>query len=137
MADTSAPRNPKVLALRTPNSHNAHLWLITIFNMSPRRSQRAPKPTTIWEENKAPPAALDAKITPATSRTRPETALKPVLAEPLPNTLKIDYGSLPNLPHYLPPLKIRYEACQQIATGLSALQAFLLSFSQAIVDIIC
>jgi hypothetical protein len=102
--------------------------------MLQRRLQRVPKLITIWEEKKAPSAALDPKITTVTTRTRPETALKPVPAEPLPKTSKLDHGHLPNLPHYLPPFKIHYKAPQPVATGLSALQAFLLFFTQEMVD---
>jgi hypothetical protein len=89
--------------------------------MSQRRSQRVPKPITIWEEKKAPSAALDPKITTATTRTRPETAFKPIPAEPLLKTSKLDHGHLPNLSYYLPPFKIHYKAPQLVAIGLSAL----------------
>jgi Transposase IS4 len=54
------------------------------FNMLPRKSQRRPKPITIWEEKKAPPAASDPKLGSETARNKPETALKPVAVEPLP-----------------------------------------------------
>lgn len=36
--------------------------------MTPRKSQQAPKPKTIWEEKKAPSAALDPKLTVETAR---------------------------------------------------------------------
>jgi hypothetical protein len=104
--------------------------------MSQRRSQRVLKPVTIWEEKQAPFAASDPKITTANARTRPETALKPVLAEPLPETVKFDHNHLPDLPHYLPPLKIHYTAPQPVATGLSILQTFLLFFTQEMIDLI-
>jgi hypothetical protein len=45
--------------------------------MTPRKSQRAPKPITVREEKKAPLTASDPKITNKTARNQPETALKP------------------------------------------------------------
>jgi Transposase IS4 len=104
--------------------------------MPPRRSQRVPKPITIREEKEALPAASDPKITSATTRTRPETALKPVAAEPLPEASKLDSNDLPDLLHYLPPLKLQYNEGRPLASGLSPLQAFLLFFTQEMVDLI-
>jgi Transposase IS4 len=104
--------------------------------MTPRRSQRAPKPITVWEEKEAPSAALDPKITAENARTKPETALKPVPVCQLPESAKLDHGHLPELPDYHPPLNLRYKASKSIATGLSVLQAFQLFFTQQMVDII-
>jgi hypothetical protein len=124
------PQNTKLL----------YLILLTadrpIFNMAPRRSQRAPKPITIWEEKQAPSAALDPKLTAQTARTNPETALEPVAVGPLPASTKLDHGHLPELPTYHPPLNLRYKPSKSIATGLSVLQAFKLFFTQAMVDLI-
>jgi hypothetical protein len=69
-----------------------------IFNMTPRKSQRAPKPITIWEEKKAPPAASNLKVTEKTAQNQSETALKPVPVRPLPESTKFDHGHLPTLP---------------------------------------
>jgi hypothetical protein len=92
-----------------------------IFNMTPRKSQRAPKPITVWEEKKAPPAALDLKITEKTARNRSETALKPVSVGPLPESTKFDHGHLPILPKYYPPLDLRSKPSKSTAIGLSIL----------------
>jgi hypothetical protein len=89
--------------------------------MPPRRLQRMPKPITIWEEKEAPPAASDSKITSITTRTRPETALKPVAAEPLPEASKLDLNDLPDLLYYFPPLKLQYNEGRLLALGLSPL----------------
>jgi hypothetical protein len=107
-----------------------------IFNMSPRKSQRAPKPITVWEEKKAPPTASDPKITEKTARNRSETALKPVPVGPPPESTKFDHGHLPTLSEYHPPLNLRSKPFKSTATGLSILQTFQLFFTQAIVDII-
>ena len=104
--------------------------------MTPRKSQRARKPITIWEEKKAPPAASDAKITEKTARNRPETALRPVATGPLPEAIKLDEFHLPDLPTYDPPLKLHYKPSESNATGLSKLQIFKKLFPQAVVDII-
>ena len=104
--------------------------------MTPRRSQRAPVPITIWEEKKAPPAASDPKITEKTARNQPETALKPIAIGPLPKSTKFDNGHLRELPDYHPPLNLRSKPSKSIATGLSTLQTFQLFFTQAMVDII-
>ena len=104
--------------------------------MTPRKSQRSRKPITIWEEAKAPPVASDPKLTAKTSRTRSETALKPVPIGRLPKSTKFDHGRLPELPIYRPPLDLRYKPSKSIATGLTELQTFQQLFSQAVVDII-
>jgi Transposase IS4 len=104
--------------------------------MSQRKSQRIPKPITIWEEKRAPSAALDPKITAQNARTKPETALKPIAVGPLPESTKLDYDRLPELPNYHPPLRLRRKPSKPIATGLSILQTFTLFFTQQMVDII-
>jgi hypothetical protein len=58
--------------------------------MTPRKSQRARKPITIWEEKKAPPAASDPKITKKIARIRPETALRPIATGPLLDACELD-----------------------------------------------
>ena len=63
--------------------------------MELRRSQREPKPRTIWEEKGAPSAAKDPKINKKTDRTEQKTALKPVVTGPLPETLEINENQLP------------------------------------------
>jgi hypothetical protein len=107
-----------------------------IFNMSPRKSQRAPKPITVWEEKKAPSTASDLKITEKTARNRSETALKPVPVEPLLESTKFDHSDLPTLPEYHPLFNLRSKPSKSTATGLFILQTFQLFFTQAMVDII-
>lgn len=108
-----------------------------IFNMPPRKSQRALKPLTKWEEKKAPSAALKPKLTAQTDRMNPQIALKPIPIGPLPESTKLDDGHLRELPDYHPSLDLRYKPSQSIATGLSIIiQMFLLFFTQLMVDII-
>jgi hypothetical protein len=102
--------------------------------MMPRRSQRAPKPVTIWEERDAPPAATDPKITKKTARNRPETALRPIATGPLPEAAHINGSHLPKLPTYYPPLKLIYKCSKSNATGLSKLETFKQLFTQNIID---
>jgi Transposase IS4 len=104
--------------------------------MTPRKSQRARKPVTIWEEKKAPSPASDPKITKKIARDRPETALRPVATGPLPAASELDEKHLPDLPTYEPPLKLRYEPSESSSTDLSELQTFKKLFPQAVVDII-
>jgi hypothetical protein len=61
-----------------------------IFNMTPRKSHRVHKPRTIWEQNGAPYAAEDPKITKKTARTVEKTALKPLATRPLPKAVGFD-----------------------------------------------
>ena len=74
--------------------------------MELRRSQRQPKPRTVWEEKDASSAARDPKITKRTDQMEQKTALKPVASDPLPKTLEIDVNQLPDLPAYKLPLKL-------------------------------
>jgi hypothetical protein len=92
--------------------------------MAPRKSQRAPKPVTIWEEKEASSTALDPKITAQNARTKPETALEPIPTSPLPESTKFDYGHLRELPDYSPPLILLRKLSESIATGLSVLETF-------------
>jgi hypothetical protein len=71
-----------------------------------RRSERKPKPATIWEEKGAPSAAKDPKITRKTARTEEKTALKPVATGPLPESIGFDEKHLPKLPIYKSPLNL-------------------------------
>ena len=105
-----------------------HFWRINAikanFYMELRRSQRQPKPKTIWEEKGAPSAARDPKITKRTDRTEQKTALKPVAVGPLPKTLEIDVNQLPDLPVYKPPLELQFEPSKSLLKGLSKLDTF-------------
>ena len=94
------------------------------------RSQRQPKPRTVWEEKGAPSAARDPKITKRTDRTEQKTTLKPVVSDSLPKTLEIDVNRLPDLPTYEPSLKLRFEYSKSFLQGLSQLNMFqkLLTF---------
>ena len=55
------------------------------FYMELRRSQRQPKPKTMWEEKGA---AKDPKITKKNDRTEQKTALKPIAFGPVPEALE-------------------------------------------------
>jgi hypothetical protein len=68
--------------------------------MAPRKSQRASKSTTIWEEKKAPSAALDPKMTAQNAQKKPETALKPISTGPLSDSTKFNHGHLYKLSNY-------------------------------------
>jgi hypothetical protein len=89
--------------------------------MTPRKSQRARKPVTIWEEKKAPFPASDPKITKKTARNRPETALRPIATGPLPAASELDENHFPDLPPYKPLLKLRSKPSESSSTGLSKL----------------
>jgi hypothetical protein len=102
--------------------------------MTPRRSQRAPKPVTICEEKDAPPAATDPKITKKPARNRPETALRPIATGPHPEAAHVNGSYLSELPIYYPPLKLIYKFSKSNATGLSKLKTFKQLFTQDIVD---
>ena len=56
--------------------------------MQLRRTQRVPKPKTIWEQKGAPSAAKDPKITKKNDRTEQKTALKPIAFGPVPEALE-------------------------------------------------
>jgi Transposase IS4 len=99
-----------------------------------RRSKHTPVPKTIWEEKGAPYAAFDTKITKNTARTAQKTALKPVIAGPLPETIELNENDLPELPTYNPPLKLEFQASESLATGLSELDTFQQLLTPAIVD---
>jgi hypothetical protein len=86
--------------------------------MTLRKSQRARKPITIWEEKKAPPAASDPKIIKKTVRIRPETALQPIATGPLPDASELDEFHLSNLSVYEPPLKLRFKPSESSAISL-------------------
>jgi Transposase IS4 len=107
-----------------------------IFDMTPRKSHRVRKPRTIWEEKGAPPAAKDPKITKKTARTAEKTALKPVVIGSLPNGVGFDAENLPELPTYEPPLDLKFEASESLATGLSELETFKKLLTPAIIDTI-
>jgi Transposase IS4 len=103
--------------------------------MLPRQSQRNRKPTVAWEAKEAPSAALGPKLTSKTARNKPETALKPVAVEPLPESTKLDSNQLPELPVYTPPLELHYKPSESIATGLSELDTFQKLLTPAVVDL--
>ena len=102
--------------------------------MELRRSQRQPKPRTVWEEKSAPSAARDLKITKKTDQTEQKTALKPVISGPLPKTLKIDVNWLPDLPAYEPPLKLQFERSKSLLQGLLQLNTFQKLLTPSIID---
>ena len=102
--------------------------------MELRRSQRQPKPKTIWEEKGAPSAAKDPKINKRTDRTEQQTALKPVASGPLPKTLELDVNQLPDLPTYKPPLELRFEPSKSLLEDLSELDTFQKLLTPVIID---
>jgi hypothetical protein len=89
-----------------------------------RRYKRIRVPKTIWKGKGAPSAALDPKITENTVRTAQKTALKPIIAGPLPETIELDENDLPELPTYNPPLNLQLEASESLVIGLSKLIRF-------------
>jgi hypothetical protein len=94
------------------------------FNMDLRRSQRQPRPRTIWEEKGALSAARDPKITIKTARTDKRTALKPITIRLLFNATKLNEKRLPELSKYDPPLELRYQPSESLAIGLSEVNTF-------------
>jgi Transposase IS4 len=92
--------------------------------MALRRSERKPKPVTIWVEKEAPSAARDPKIIKETARTEKKTALKPIAVGPLPEAVELNEQALPELPIYQPPLKLYFERSESLAIGLSELETF-------------
>ena len=102
--------------------------------MELRRSQREPKPRTIWEEKGAPSAAKDPKINKKTDRTEQKTVLKPVTTGPLPKTLKINENQLPKLSEYEPPLNLQFQRSKSLVTDLSQLDTFYRFLTPAIID---
>lgn len=116
---------PRILGLGMTFFHFRRIGAIhTNFYMELRRSQRQPKPRTIWEERGAPSAARDPKITKRTDRTEQKTALKPVAIGSLPETLELDVNQLHDLPAYKPPLELRFEPSKSLLEGLSELDTF-------------
>jgi hypothetical protein len=101
--------------------------------MMSRRSQRTPRPKTIWEEKGASFAARDPKITKKTAQTEEKTALKLIATEPLPG---LDEKRLPDLSTYKPPFELRFEPSESLAIGLSELHTFQRLLTPTIVDII-
>ena len=102
--------------------------------MELHRSQRQPKPKTIWEEKGVPSAARDPKITKRTDRTEQKTALKPVVSGPLPETLEFDVNQLPDLPTYKSSLELRFKFSKSLLKGLSKLDTFQKLLTSVIID---
>jgi hypothetical protein len=102
--------------------------------MEPRRSQRKPKPTTIWEQKGAPSAAKDPKITKKTARTEKKTALKPIAIGPLSEATNLNEKRLPELLKYDPPLKLYFNILKSLIKGLSELDTFQQLLTPAIVE---
>ncbi len=97
-----------------------------------RKSQRSRRATVAFDDRIALATASAPKLTSKTARNDPETALKPIAAEPLP---EID-NQLPELPEYQPPLEFYSTPSESIATGLSELQTFKQLYTQEVVDTI-
>ena len=102
--------------------------------MELRRSQRQPKPKTIWEEKSVPCAARDPKITKRTDRTEQKTTFKSVVSESLPKTFELDVNQLSDLPVYKSSLELRFELSKSLLEGLSKLDTFQRLFTSTIID---
>ena len=102
--------------------------------MELHRSQRQPKPKTIWEEKSVPCTAKDPKIIKRTDRTEQKTALKPVASGSLPKAFELDVNQLSDLPAYKPSLELRFEPSKSLLEGLSELDTFQRLFTSAIID---
>jgi Transposase IS4 len=63
-----------------------------------------------------------------------KTALKPVAVGSLPKALELDENDLPELPTYLPPLDLQFQASESLATGLTELETFQRLLKPTIVD---
>jgi Transposase IS4 len=103
-------------------------------NDSPEQSKSTALPETGWEQKGAASAALDPRITEETARTAQKTALKPVAVGNLPKALELDENDLPELPTYLPPLDLRFQASESLATGSTELETFQQLLTPIIVD---
>ena len=104
--------------------------------MTPRKSHHVRKARTIWEQKGTPFAVNDPKITKKNARTTEKTALKPVATGPLPKTVEFDADHLPELPAYIPPLDLQFEASNSLLQGLTELQTFQKLLTPAIIDAI-
>jgi Transposase IS4 len=104
--------------------------------MELRRSRREPRPKTSWEQKGASPAAEDPKITKKSARAEKKTALKPIAAGPLPEAINLDEKQLPELPTYHPPLELRFQPAESLATGLPELHTFQKLLTPAIIEAI-
>ena len=105
-----------------------------IFDMDLCRSKRIPKPRTIWEAKGAPCAASDPKVTKKTARTEQQTALKPIVAGPLPEALEINENQFPELPEYELSLILQFQRSKSLAAGLSQLDTFQRLLTPVIID---
>ena len=97
-----------------------------------RKSQRSRRATVAFDDRIASSAAPSTNLTSEIARDNPETALKPIAVEPLP---EID-NQLPELPEYHLPIETYSKCSESTATGLSELQTFKQLYTQEIVDII-
>ena len=102
--------------------------------MDLRRSQRIPKPRSIWETKDAPCAANDPKVTKKTARTERQTVFKPIPAGPLPKVLEINENQLPKLPKYEPPLNLQFQRSKSLVTSLLQLDTFHQLLMSVIID---
>jgi hypothetical protein len=100
--------------------------------MTPRKSQRNRKATVAFKDKTTAFSASAPKLTSKIARNNPQTALKPIAVEPLP---ELDHGHLPELPEYEPPINLRSLPSKSIATGLSELQTFQQLYTQEVIDI--
>jgi hypothetical protein len=102
--------------------------------MELRRSQRKPKPITIWEQKDVPSAAKNLKITKKTARTEKKTALKPITTGPLLEAANLDEKRLPELLKYDPPLKLYFKALKLLVKGILELNTFQQLLTPAIIE---
>jgi hypothetical protein len=102
--------------------------------MELRRSRREPRPQTIWEQKGARPAAKDPKITKKSARTEKKTALKPLAAGPLPEVVNLYEKQLSKLSIYHPPIELRFQPAESLATALLELHTFQKLLTPAIIE---
>jgi Transposase IS4 len=104
--------------------------------MDLRRSERARKPRTIWEQKGAPSTASDPKISQESARTAEKTALKPVATGTLPPQVALERNDLPDLPDYTPPLELCFEHSKPLISPITELETFQHFLTHEIIAII-
>jgi hypothetical protein len=104
--------------------------------MDLRRSERARKPRTVWEQKGAPSTASDPKISQKSARTAEKTALKPIATETLPPQVTLERNNLPDLPDYTPPLELHFEHSKPLISPITELKTFQHFLTPEIIAII-
>ena len=76
--------------------------------MDLRRSQRIPKPRSIWETKGAPCTTNDPKVTKKTARTERQTTFKLIPVSPFSKVLEINENQLSKLYKYESLLNLQF-----------------------------